>query len=120
MSNTISTYENLGAGEFDTRGTIDVAPNPYYMQFGDFAGDGLPGDIAIPNSESNQVTVLISQAVAACPADLSGDGNVGALDLATLLGAWGPNPGHPADFNGDGIVNATDLAQLLAAWGACS
>jgi hypothetical protein len=90
------------------------------MRLGDFAGNGLCDDIAIPNSESNQVTVLISQAVAACPADLSGDGAVDAADLAELLGAWGSNPGHPADFNGDGVVNAADLAQLLGAWGACS
>jgi hypothetical protein len=120
MADTISTYENLGAGEFGTRGTIDVAPNPYYMRLGDFAGNGLGDDIAIPNSSTNQVTVLISLAVAACPADMSGDGTVDAADLAELLGAWGPNPGHPADFNGDGTVNAADLAQLLGAWGACS
>ena len=54
-----------------------------------------------------------------CPADLDGDGNVGAFDLAMLLGAWGPNPGHPADFDGDGVVNAFDLAQVLGAWGMC-
>ncbi len=118
--NTMSTYENLGAGEFGTRATIDVAPNPYYMRLGDFAGNGLSDDIAIPNSTTAQVTVLISQAVPACPADMSGDGIVNAADLAELLGAWGPNPGHPADFNGDGVVNAADLAQLLGAWGECS
>ena len=54
-----------------------------------------------------------------CPADLDGDGNVNAADLAQLLGAWGPNPGHPADFDGDGNVDAADLAQLLGAWGDC-
>ncbi len=54
-----------------------------------------------------------------CSADLNGDGVVGAADLAELLGAWGPNPGHPADLNGDDIVNAADLAQLLGAWGGC-
>ncbi len=54
-----------------------------------------------------------------CPADLDGDGNVGPADLAMLLGAWGPNPGHPADFNGDDIVGAADLAILLGTWGPC-
>jgi hypothetical protein len=54
-----------------------------------------------------------------CPGDLSGDENVGAEDLAILLGAWGPNPGHPADFDGDGEVGASDLASLLGNWGAC-
>jgi hypothetical protein len=54
-----------------------------------------------------------------CPADLDGDGSVGAADLALLLGAWGPNPGDSADLDGDGDVDAADLAILLGAWGAC-
>lgn len=52
-----------------------------------------------------------------CPADLDGDGVVGASDLAALLGAWGG--AGPADVNGDGSVNAADLAALLGAWGPC-
>lgn len=54
-----------------------------------------------------------------CPIDLSKDGVVGAFDLALLLGAWGPNPGHRADFDGDGDVGPLDLAVLLGAWGPC-
>lgn len=53
-----------------------------------------------------------------CPADLNGDGFVGAADLASLLGAWGSGPG-PADIDGTGNVGASDLAALLGAWGAC-
>ena len=52
-----------------------------------------------------------------CPADLDGDGFVGAPDLANLLGAWG-GPGA-ADLDGDGVVGAQDLAAMLGAWGAC-
>lgn len=58
-----------------------------------------------------------------CPsppaADLNDDGLVNSLDLATLLNAWGPNPGHPADLDGDGTVGASDLAILLGSWGPC-
>ncbi len=54
-----------------------------------------------------------------CPTDLNEDGTTDAADLAALLGAWGPNPGHPADLNADGGVNAADLAALLGAWGRC-
>lgn len=54
-----------------------------------------------------------------CPIDLSKDGVVDAFDLAFLLGAWGPNPGHQADFDGDGDVGPLDLAVLLGAWGPC-
>jgi hypothetical protein len=51
--------------------------------------------------------------------NLNGDDAVDPADLALLLAAWGPNPGHPADLNNDGEVNAADLAVLLAAWGPC-
>lgn len=53
-----------------------------------------------------------------CPADLNGDGEVGAADLAALLNAWG-TPGGSADLDGDGDVGAPDLAALLNAWGPC-
>ncbi|MDZ4753495.1 MAG: hypothetical protein SGJ11_03250 [Phycisphaerae bacterium] len=54
-----------------------------------------------------------------CESDLNGDGQVGAADLAILLGAWGPVGASPSDFNGDGEVAAWDLAWLLGKWGPC-
>ena len=54
------------------------------------------------------------------PADLDGDGVVGAGDLASLIAAWGVCPASgdcPADLDGDGSVGASDLASLIAAWG---
>ena len=54
--------------------------------------------------------------VSPCPADLNGDGQVDAADLAALLGAWGTAAG---DANGDGQTDAADLAALLGAWGSC-
>ena len=51
-----------------------------------------------------------------CPADFDGDGDVGSLDLATLLAAWGTSS---ADLDGNGATDALDLAQLLSDWGTC-
>jgi hypothetical protein len=79
----------------------------------DLSGDGRP-DIVVGRCSSMQIWIGAS-----CPADLSGDGNVGPLDLAMLLSAWGPNPGHPADLNDDQAVGPADLASLLSAWGKC-
>lgn len=53
-----------------------------------------------------------------CPADLDGDGNVSASDLAVLLAAWG-TAHTDADLDGDGSVAAADLSIVLAAWGDC-
>jgi len=49
------------------------------------------------------------------PADLDGDGSVGAADLSILLANWG-TPG-PGDLDGDGEVGVADLSSLLASWG---
>ncbi len=64
-----------------------------------------------------------------CPEDFDGSEDVGAFDLAILLGAWGPCPkpceeGDPtdtcsSDLNGDCVVEAFDLALLLGHWGPC-
>lgn len=65
-------------------------------------------------------TFRISQAGScgpSCPADLNGDGSVGAQDLAALLSAW---DGPAGDLNGDGTTNAQDLAVVLSTWGPCA
>lgn len=56
-----------------------------------------------------------------CPADLTGDGLIDGVDLATVLGAWGTTgtPGFPSDINVDGVVDGADLAIVLGSWGDC-
>ncbi|MCH8969687.1 MAG: PQQ-dependent sugar dehydrogenase [Planctomycetes bacterium] len=108
--------------------TAELAPSGSSIDsISSFGRDGL-GEIYICDQGSSSANGEIFKIVAAdgsnacvapCPADLDGNGTVGAFDLALLLGAWGPNPGHPADFDGDGNVNAFDLAQLLGDWGPC-
>jgi hypothetical protein len=51
-----------------------------------------------------------------CAGDLTGDGQVDAADLGSLLGAWGTTTG---DLNGDGTTTAADLSVMLGAWGTC-
>jgi hypothetical protein len=64
--------------------------------------------------------VSISEKPVASPWDLDGDGQVGAADLAILLGSWGlcgDCEDCPADLDGDCTVGAADLATLLGNWG---
>ncbi len=54
-----------------------------------------------------------------CPWDLDGDGNVGIIDLLTLLAEFGFCDGSPADFDDDGCVTFVDLLALLFNFGPC-
>ncbi len=96
---------------------------------GDYIHEATPGSTSSsfahrPNTSDQRGNVAFSQfaaitpAAGACPEDLNGDGNVGAQDLAALLGTWGQS-GTPADLNSDGVVGAQDLALLLGNWGPC-
>jgi len=74
-------------------------------------------DEDVPGEDSDVLTLRLEIEIrpAGSPADLNGDGRVDAVDLASLLAAWGGS--GPADLDGNGIVSAEDLAILLAAWG---
>lgn len=55
----------------------------------------------------------------ACPADLSGDGQVNSIDLNAVLGAFGSSS-PSGDVNGSGFVDSVDLNLVLALFGqAC-
>ncbi len=69
---------------------------------------------------SSGLYLLEAMAVDVVVGDLNDDGEVGAFDLALLLGNWGPCADLddcPADLNGDGTVGPADLAILLGNWG---
>jgi hypothetical protein len=54
-----------------------------------------------------------------CPADVTGDGNVGVSDILMLIESWGPCAGCDADVNDDGVVNVTDMLEVVGSWGPC-
>jgi hypothetical protein len=58
------------------------------------------------------------ECAASCPADLSGDGEVGVTDLTVVILAWG-QAGGAADINADGVVDVLDLIEVITNWGPC-
>ena len=54
-----------------------------------------------------------------CLPDFDNSGDVGVVDLLTILASLGPCEGCPADINNDGTVNVLDLVMLLDCWGPC-
>ncbi|MEC9374161.1 MAG: hypothetical protein VYC34_09970, partial [Planctomycetota bacterium] len=97
-----------------------IAPNndplgSFLLGFGqDESGElyALTSQSLAPTGTTGRVLRIVNP----CPADLDGDGSVGAADLGALLGSWGMS--GPADFDGGG-VGASDLGHLLGSWGPC-
>ncbi len=63
--------------------------------------------------------VRINATDTACAADISGDGEVAATDLAAILSGWGRVGATREDLDLSGQVDAGDLASILAHWGNC-
>jgi len=89
----------------------------------DQSGQGLrvKDDSAVANGRAGFVDIGATERQSASfgalpiPADLDGNGSVGATDLAILLGAFGTS-GPLGDLNGSCSVDSADLATLLGAW----
>ncbi len=73
------------------------------------------------DGRARQVMLTPEPGTPTCPADLTGDDNVGVPDLLQLLSCWGAvSPGcEGADLTSDGSVGVPDLLGLLSQWGAC-
>lgn len=105
--------------------TTDLDANPRFVDDPDTEDTG-PGECLVVDVGAYEYQ---EGTTVCCPADLDGNGSVGAFDLALLLGNWGPCPEPcmpgdpaetcPADLSGDCNVSALDLALLLGNWGEC-
>jgi hypothetical protein len=91
----------------------DLDGGPRFVDAVNYADTGLGGPPTIDIGAYEAPAGLAGL----CPADLDGDGVVGASDLATLIGGWGGS--GAADLDADGVIGASDLAALIGAWGPC-
>ena len=74
--------------------------------------------VLVANEVSGTLSVFQVNAICDGIGDLNADCIVNGIDLAQLLGAWGPCASPcPADLDGNGAVDGADLAFLLARWG---
>lgn len=78
-----------------------------------------PGDALTITSN---VLVKSLGVATSCMSDLDGNGEVDAVDLGIMLGAWGDHSNLclQADINADMTVDAKDLSTLLGQWGPCN
>ncbi len=108
---TLESMNETASGEAETIADLDLpGPGTHYVRVSAASATG--------SSQIYQLHVTVTEAPSdPCPADLDGDGQVGASDVALLLGSWG-GPGA-ADLDMDGSVGAGDLALMLGGWGVC-
>lgn len=111
------TSGDLKVMAFINGGGHDYSSNQYIPGLGGGPNLAEPRLINLANIPGDQFAVISTTTTNPCPADLDGNGDVGAADLASMLNAWGGS--GAADLNADGTVNAADLAALLGAWGPC-
>ncbi|MBL0928161.1 MAG: hypothetical protein IBJ11_11005 [Phycisphaerales bacterium] len=97
------------------------------FQFGFFGMRGLlvtgSRDIYVADNPNRRILKFLSPLESNCPADVDGNGTVGANDLSILLTNFGAGPCSPgfdarADIDRNGSVGANDLSVLLTNFGA--
>jgi hypothetical protein len=87
--------------------------------FGDADGDGAD-DILVGAWSGIGRAYVMKVTPGPNPADITGDGSVNVLDLALLIGNWGPCitcDDCVGDIDGDCEVGVLDLVALINAWG---
>jgi hypothetical protein len=113
---TLALDQTLSVGGAPLKLVTAVNPQGQPLPL-DLDGDG-DTDIVTVSNPPSVVAVVLNTTEALDPADLNEDGKVDGLDLAILLGFWGPVTTFPeADLNSDGLINGLDLAVVLGAWG---
>ena len=92
-SNDLTVLLGNGSGGFNPAAgsPVTVGTNPSHLAAGDFNGDGRQ-DIAVPNSGSNDVTILLG----------SGSGGFAPGSESPIPVGSGPTSVAVGDFNGDG------------------
>ncbi len=84
-----------------------------------FQYPGAPGTNQGIDNNCNGLMEVSEIAEVGCPADLSGDGVVGAADLIVFLGDFGCMEScGETDLDGDGLVGVSDLVILLGEIGS--
>ena len=116
---TVNCEEGAGGLCADCNG--DAIPDECALDCGEAGGPcDIPGCGQSNDCDANGVPDSC-EGCGACPTDADCDGQIGAFDLAVLLGHWGPvTPGSVClDADDDGLIGPFDLATLLGAWGMC-
>jgi hypothetical protein len=110
-STAVLACNDTGAGCTSGTSTVEweaVEGATYYIRLGS------------PGAGAGTGTLVTScTAVNPCPADLDGDGAVGASDVSFALLDFGACPGCQSDVDGDGITGASDVSLMLLDFGPC-
>lgn len=99
-----------------TTAVLAAGPHTLWFEVGDVNDMVLDSAVFLANLRAeggNEGTGHVGN----CDADLNADDEVGAADLALLLGVWGEH--SDMDLTDDDEITAADLSVLLTSWGLC-
>lgn len=100
----------------EMRNLNDLIPSESGVHLASARGINNAGQIVCWGGVNGESAMLLLTPIGNSIADLTGDCQVGADDLAILLGDWGLT-NSLADLDGDGAVGPEDLAIMLGHWG---
>ncbi len=80
---------------------------------------GASNDLGVVEGDGtwDAVTLVVDEGAGACPADLTGDGELNFFDVSAFLNAYASSD-PIADFTGDGLYDFFDVSAFLGAYNA--
>ncbi len=100
--------------------SVGAAPNNGFYTVANYRGAFGPNDNWLCGwtaADAFGMNIAPPGGCASCPADVNGNGTVGAEDLTALLSNWGGTGG--SDLNHDGITDGLDVTVVFSGWGPC-
>lgn len=109
--------EGFGTMQYPIPDIVALDGQIKYMQWIVADAQAPNGLSASPVAQLTYFCSMNGNCINACPADLTGDGDLNFFDVSAFLTAFG-NSDPAADFTGDGEFNFFDVSAFLAAFSA--
>ncbi|MCP3904117.1 MAG: Zn-dependent exopeptidase M28 [Planctomycetes bacterium] len=112
-------YDAVGLAEHTPSETWGGANDVYHQPTDTMDNPDIDWPFALHAIRGSMATLIQLAGLAACPADVDGDGDVDFADLLDVIAAWGACADCREDLDLNGVVGFSDVLVLIGAWGPC-